>query len=123
MFSCEFCKISKNTFFTEHLRTTASVLKKHVMVVFISTIFSCNFLNFLLFESKSLVHVISLAFYELIINQISSRSQLFFKIGVFKIFCNNCRKTPLLESLFNKRLQHRCFPVNIAKLLRTAFSM
>ena len=26
MFSCEFCKISKNTFFTEHLRTTASVL-------------------------------------------------------------------------------------------------
>ena len=25
MFSCEFSKISKNTFFTEHLRTTASV--------------------------------------------------------------------------------------------------
>ena len=24
MFSCEFCKISKNTFLTEHLRTTAS---------------------------------------------------------------------------------------------------
>ena len=24
MFSCEFCEISKNTFFTEHLRTTAS---------------------------------------------------------------------------------------------------
>ena len=26
MFSCEFSKISKNTFFTEHLRTTASTL-------------------------------------------------------------------------------------------------
>ena len=25
VFSCEFCKIFKNTFFTEHLRTTASV--------------------------------------------------------------------------------------------------
>ena len=25
LFSCEFCKISKNTFFTEHLWTTASV--------------------------------------------------------------------------------------------------
>ena len=25
MFSCEFCEISKNTFFTEHLQTTASV--------------------------------------------------------------------------------------------------
>ena len=24
MFSCEFCEIFKNTFFTEHLRTTAS---------------------------------------------------------------------------------------------------
>ena len=24
VFSCEFCEISKNTFFTEHLRTTAS---------------------------------------------------------------------------------------------------
>ena len=25
MFSCEFCKLSKNTFFREHLRATASV--------------------------------------------------------------------------------------------------
>ena len=27
VFSCEFCKISKNTFFTEHLPTTTSVDK------------------------------------------------------------------------------------------------
>ena len=27
VFSCEFCKISKNTFFTEHLWTTASEVK------------------------------------------------------------------------------------------------
>ena len=26
VFSCEFCEIFKNTFFTEHLRTTASIL-------------------------------------------------------------------------------------------------
>ena len=25
VFSCEFCEIFKNTFFTEHLRTTASI--------------------------------------------------------------------------------------------------
>ena len=25
MFSCEFCKISKNTFFTKHLRMTAFI--------------------------------------------------------------------------------------------------
>ena len=38
MFSCEFCEISKNTFFTEHLRVTASgyfypmgkILDKHL---------------------------------------------------------------------------------------------
>ena len=27
MFYCEFCKFYKNPFFTEHLRTTASVLR------------------------------------------------------------------------------------------------
>ena len=26
VFSCEFCEVFKNTFFTEHLRTTASIL-------------------------------------------------------------------------------------------------
>ena len=30
MISCEFCKISKNTFFTEHLWTTASFLKERL---------------------------------------------------------------------------------------------
>ena len=28
LFSCEFCEISKNTLFTEHLRTTASIFYK-----------------------------------------------------------------------------------------------
>ena len=28
VFSCEFCEISKNTFFTEHLRTTVSGYNK-----------------------------------------------------------------------------------------------
>ena len=57
---------------------------------------------------------------------------MFFKIGIlenFAIFIH--RKTPVLKSLFNKvagltasnfirkTLKHRCFPVNIAKRLRT----
>ena len=33
MFSCEFCEISKNTFFTEHLRVTASVGRPNFFVV------------------------------------------------------------------------------------------
>ena len=28
MFSCEYCKLFKNTYFKEHLRTTASCLMK-----------------------------------------------------------------------------------------------
>ena len=54
---------------------------------------------------------------------------MFFKIVFLKV-CNIHRKMPLLESLFSKvaslktcnfierRLQHGCFPVNIAKFLR-----
>ena len=54
---------------------------------------------------------------------------MFFETGVLKV-CNIHRKTPVLESLFSKvasleaykfikkRLQHRCFPVNIANFLR-----
>ena len=48
-------------------------------------------------------------------------------------FCKFHRKTPVLQSLFykvasfqtckfiKKKLQHRCFPVKLAKFLRTAF--
>ena len=57
-----------------------------------------------------------------------SRSQMFFKIGVLKNFVIFTGKY-LCWSLFlikltpktPKRLQHRCFLVNIAKFLRTPF--
>ena len=58
---------------------------------------------------------------------------MFFKMGVLKI-PNIHRKTLVLESLFNKilinlqvcnfikkRLQRRCFHVNIAKFLKSKF--
>ena len=52
--------------------------------------------------------------------------EVFCKIGVLKNFCKFHRKTPVLESLFNracnfikKRLQNRCFPVKFAKFLTT----
>ena len=59
----------------------------------------------------------------------TSRSQMFFEIGVLTV-CYIQRKTTVLESLFSKvvsleaykfikkRLQHRYFPVNIANFLR-----
>ena len=33
MFSCEFCEISKNTFFTEHLWAAASVVSMHEKMI------------------------------------------------------------------------------------------
>ena len=63
----------------------------------------------------------------------STRSKMFFRIGVLKNFVIFKGKTTELESPFNKvadlqaykfiekRLQLRCFPLNIAKSLRTAF--
>ena len=61
------------------------------------------------------------------------RPDVFFWKTVLKTFA--IKKTPVLESSFNrlarfktsnflkKRLQHRCFPVNIAKFLRTVILM
>ena len=60
----------------------------------------------------------------------SSRSQMFFKIGILKTFANFTGKQ-LCWSLFNKvaglkawnviknKLQQRCFSVKFAKFLRT----
>ena len=58
---------------------------------------------------------------------------MFFEIVILNNFAILTRKTPVFESLLNKvarleachfirkRLQYRCFPVNIAKFLRTVF--
>ena len=61
-----------------------------------------------------------------------SRSEMFFKIGVLKNFAIFTEKY-LCWSLFlikfqvcnfvKKRLQHKCFPVNIAKIWRIAFAI
>ena len=53
----------------------------------------------------------------------SRRLQMIFKIGALKNFWNIDIKTLVLESLLIKKiLQHRFFPVNITKYLRTPFS-
>ena len=60
-------------------------------------------------------------------NNRSSHSQMFFKIGVLKNFANftgkyPCQSLPQVCNIFKERLQHRCFPVIYAKILRTTFS-
>ena len=39
MFSCEFCEISKNTFFTEHHWTTASEKIIKILLAFVGIMF------------------------------------------------------------------------------------
>ena len=61
------------------------------------------------------------------IPKISLHTASIVRISRPDVFCQNIhRKTPALESLFNKvllykKLHHRWFPVNIAKFLREAF--
>ena len=73
---------------------------------------------------------LSLPFTTQLLNLQKQPPGMFCKKRCSSKFCNIHRKTPVLESLFNKvegqacnfiekRLQHRCFPVNIAKFLKT----
>ena len=61
-------------------------------------------------------------------------SQIFCQIGALQYFAiftekHKCRKTPLFDkatglhisNFIKKRLQQLCFPLNIAKFLRTVF--
>ena len=48
---------------------------------------------------------------------LSSRLQIFFKIGILTNFAK--KNYPQAWNFIKKRLQHKCFPVNIAKFLRT----
>ena len=52
----------------------------------------------------------------------SSRSQMFFKIGILKNspnFTGKHLRWSIFLIKFKKRLQHRCFPVKFVKFLRT----
>ena len=51
----------------------------------------------------------------------NSRSQMFFNTGFLKNSQYSQENIHNILFLIKLRLQHRCFPVNIAKYLRTAF--
>ena len=103
MFSCEFCKISKYTFFTEHLRTTASVRKPT-------------------FELQ-IFHVIT-TFFTIFRG---SHRRCSIKKGVLENFANFIGKDLCKVLFFSKvsgltpTLLKGEFPVNFAKFLRTPF--
>ena len=98
VFSCEFWNISKNTFFTEHIRTTASGESFKIII-----------------QSPYLHRSINL--YR------SSRPEVFCKRGVLRKFAKFTGKQLCQRLLFRpttllkKSLCHKCFPMNWVYLL------
>ena len=76
--------------------------------------------------SNTFVKSLVIVFSQILSRSQISRSQMFFKIGVLKNFIIFTGKhlwcSLFLSHFIKKRLQHSCFPVNIAKFLRTNFS-
>ena len=98
VFSCEFWNISKNTFFTEHIRTTAS--------------------------GESFKIIIQPPYLHRSINLYrSSRPEVFCKRGVLRKFAKFTGKQLCQRLLFRpatllkKSLCHKCFPMNWVYLL------
>ena len=98
---------NKNCFFPV---TRTSLLKKNLTY---SSIFKVYFMKSFAAAKASLVFIKNRCR--------GSRSQMFFKLVVIKNFAM-LKGKPLRWTLFLIKLQaFRCFPVNIAKLLRAAF--
>ena len=83
------------------------------------------------FLRKCPFHMLHVMLFVHVVKRLNSRSEMFFKTGV--LIRNIHRKTPVLKSLFDKlqdwrfafsfqtTLQHRWFPMNMARFLKTAF--
>ena len=136
VFSCEHCKIFKNTYFEEHLPVAVSVWRhqnpsEYLFLgiwMFLPNLFEPEYILYLA-SSKWVFFIKKKVFHYVFIFQV------LFKIGVLESFAQNrCswksrkfhRKTLKSDSLFNKvaglkRLPNRCFPVKFAKFLTTPF--
>ena len=110
----------------------------YILVVF-DVIYKCSFRINMGSNFASIFKEISSNSFNLLRTSISfyfqkQSPQMFHKIGVLKNFaiftgkqlrsslCCNKVAGLRLANLLKKRLWHRCFPVNFAKFLRTAFS-
>ena len=95
---------------------------------------SCCLLSYLFLKKCLLYFLLLVMLFAHVEKRPNSRSQMFFRTGGFKHFAMFIGKNLYWSHflikiqywthafLFKKRLQHRCFYVNIAKFLKTAFS-
>ena len=131
MFSCEFCKIYKNTF----LQNTSGRLHLDVSKITSTNIYF-NVTHVLYQNSAYILFLLRVNTFGVKIRSVfrSSRSEVFCKKCVLINFAKFTGKhlCQILffnkvaglrpETLLTKRLWHRCFPVNFAKFLRHLFS-
>ena len=113
MFSCEFCKTSKNTFFTEHLWATASAiwlaLVKKSLLEFnlfsiIVTLFLMNLLYFIICKCMDTLSFQKwyCSIYSLLGQKIDIiiAAGWFIVIQMWLVYCNTCTLFSILELFF-----------------------
>ena len=133
MFSCEFCEICKSTFFLQN--STGRLLVIIAVSMVAKGVLGKETVNY---ETKTKAYVLLWARKcKLLKKAVQGKeacrlSQMFFKLGVLKIFVNST-KASVLEPLLNKaeglevcnsiknRLQHSCFPVKLINFLIIPF--
>ena len=119
VFSCEFCKIRKITFFAEHHQTTASNYSS-INSTSSEGKFASETVNFdtkTMYQSEPQVKLIKKDTPGLTTGFRSSRSYT----SVFKNFENSTGKNLCLSLLACNSIKYRYFPVKFTKFIRTSF--
>ena len=116
VFSCEFCKIFKSTTLRDTSRYDCFWIEyKYIKTKMRNIKHNYILLHFVQFR-KQILLFIAVEDYNR-----SSRSQMFLKIVALKKFAIFTGKHLYWNNFMKKRLQHRCFSLNIANFLRKGF--
>ena len=113
MFSCEYCEIFKNSLFYKTPPAAASV--PLVVCTLLTFHFKLMRVRRTFLKTEALAQTCSVRKVFLEISQKFTKKHLCQSLFFNKV--TGLRP----ESLLKKRLSHRCFPVNFAKILRTYF--
>ena len=140
MFSCEFCEISNNTLVTEHLwwlllsLVISSLIRENSLYgggTWYISLLGCSLYRLsclrahwllLILPQALMTHFIVRGILHLQISIFCGSSKFFIKMS-FKLLLSivsKCFVNDHIKRKEEKRLWHRCFPVNFTKFLRTS---
>ena len=88
LFSCEFCEISKNTFFTEHLWTSASISESIKVFLCLSIYFKLS--KLITFNSSLETNIFLNTIIFIKYHHLYSSCNASFNNSLFLIFCYDC---------------------------------